>query len=205
MPLALTPLVEYLAAQRRTSPTGTGRIALPNLIQYNVPYIPPATATVRSMFSISTGPGTGDVCAIAWHISSDKRVPPDVLQVSIVQGGYAVTSMRLTSDHIEDGLSTFLFIGQDDFLRWDIENLSLLPAWFVGSLWTLSVSTLDDLAQVKEHVYAYARGPYYRRNAAQYGRIDFDYLAAQFDQWFRWAAASGHAPPVLPNPARNSP
>lgn len=168
MPLTLPPLIEYLAAQELP---GGGRLITTQLLQYLLPYIPPRTAAVQSLSSINTTPNANDHASIGWHISSDKRVNPDVLDVSIFQRGADVTTMQLTSDHIRDGLSSFLVITRDEALRWDLENRSFFPQWFVGSIFFLGVASIDHLEQVRHHVRAYSRGPYWRRETLD---VDLD-------------------------------
>jgi len=166
MTLAMMPLIEYLAAQELP---GGGRLVATQLLQYLLPYIPPRTATVQSLSSINTTPNANDFASIGWFIAADPRVNPDVLDVSIFQRGADVTTMQLTGDHIRDGLPSFLVITRDEALRWDVENRSFFPQWFMGSIFYLAVASIDHLEQVRHHVRAYSRGPYWRRET-----LDFD-------------------------------
>jgi len=174
MPLAMPGLIEYLVAQERP---GGGRLVPHQMLQYQVPYIPPATATVQSFSAINTTPNANDHAAIGWFIASDSRMNPDILNVSIFQRGADVVTMQLATDHIRDGLPAFLVITRDQSLRWELENLSRFPQWFQGSIFYLGCASIEVLELLRSHVRAYSRGPYWRRDVGP-ETIDLD-LAVQ--------------------------
>jgi len=153
--MSLSPIVEYLLAQRRPAPD-SGRIGSPLCFparwQFLVPLIPPG-----AILSFTLTPPFGAYIGIKHAATFSNAMNPGTLFWDVSQGGNKFSFGWIEDDWVTHPLSYFIVFSDAEPLYAQLTNTSALNQQFIATQWTILIPTEEDWRLVIKHLDAYSQ------------------------------------------------
>ena len=144
----LSPIVEYLLSLNRP---GGGRLCYQHRMQFLIDPYPPLTQLLWSL-----APPLNSYAAIKYSGTVSENTIPGAFFMEAVHAGNLYISGFIEADWMREYLAYFLMFTRSEPIYFRLVNTSTLNQQFIGTQWSLLITTEQDLQAINRHLAEYS-------------------------------------------------